>query len=479
MIDDLIDVDLERRLDVAIKEIVPMLVEAAPRVERREPFRVGRRIVTMAAAVVVVAVGVAALWAVSSRSAQPTTPANTPVTTVPNPTPSDEFVGQSLDATRAPLVTIDQPDWLMTYLNGTEDLPLGDVWADQLILVGQGPRFDAPWFRAATPPAQGYDLSSFGTPIEINGNEARIDEQQPGSGTTPHGPAITLIWPLSNERVAYVSASGLERDHVVAMAEAVDFGGLSPEIDVPDGFTRLDTPVPSPWLLFEYAFTNGDRTFELHGSNLGAAGLLSQISLSTVSNRNVNGVDVGLDAQDVANPGSYRADWLDGSWAYYATGVGFASDDDFLATIADLRVASVEEFEQQRSAVLGVILPGADVSQLVQEFGAGVALPDNMSTIQWPTARVATSQRDFAFRLYLGLGCGWKRTWVRAADAGDTQAQEAAAAAVDSIATKAAEIPNLAPDQYTELASWMRAGDREQVSAFGSNDCPTWSETIG
>jgi hypothetical protein len=193
------------------------------------------------------------------------------------------------------------------------------------------------------------------------------------------------------------------------------------------------------------------------------------------TNRSINGVDVSVDSTEA---GSFRADWLAGGWAFGVTGNGFPDEEAFLGAVAGLRLASTDEFAAQTDT-LQPILPGDDLGALVDELESGVILPANTATIEWGRARVATTERSFRFRFYLGLGCGWKTSWLRAAQAGDTAGQQAAVDGVESIAAALADRADVTPDEYTDLARWMRTGDAEQVATFGSNDCPTWSASIG
>lgn len=394
---------------------------------------------------------------------------------LPKQPTSGPLLGAALDTRVAPLVLVDDAGWTISYLTGTEDLPLGDTWIDRLVLVGDGPRYDSPWFSAAARPAQNYDLTKMGTVVDVGGVEGRIDVHQKDPSTGLDGPVITLVWPLPNDRIAYVSTIRMTQEQVLATAAAVNFDSKSPGIIVPSGFTRLDSTVPNSWLSFEYQYTHGAQSVQLDGSNLGVISLLSNMGMEVRTNRVVNGVDIALAPS--AESGHYHADWLAGGWSFYVDAGGFASEDDFVAMLSNLHLVDETKFATQ-AAPLRALLPG-DHLDFIQQLEAGVSFPANTPTVEWTPSAVATSERDFAFRFYLGLACGWSTTWIHATDAADTAAQEAAASGVDTIAAKAGQSPDLSADQYTQLAGWMRANDREQVSGFGSNDCPTWSASIG
>jgi hypothetical protein len=395
----------------------------------------------------------------------------------PKQTTSGPLLGASLDTRIAPLVLVDQPGWAISYLHGTEDLPLGDMWVDRLVVVGDGPRYDSPWFTATARPAQNFDLTQMGTVVDVGGVEGRIDVQQKDPTTGLTGPVVTLVWPLPNDRVAYVSSVRMTSEQVLAMAKTVNFESKVPGIVVPAGFTKLNSAVSDHWLNFEYQYTHGSQSLQLDGSNLGVISLLSNMGVEVRTTRVVNGVEIAL--QGSAAEGQYRADWMAGGWAHYIMASGFASEAELLATLSHLRLVDGPTFAAQ-AAPLKPLLPLGDRLDLIRQLVDGVSLPANTPTAEWPVSGVATSERDFAFGIYFGLACGWRTTWVGAADAGDKTAQEAAALGADSIAAKAAQFPDkIFADQYTQLAEWMRAGDRGQVSGFGSNDCPTWSTSIG
>lgn len=394
---------------------------------------------------------------------------------LPKQATSGALVGTTLDPRIAPLVLVDDAGWTISYLTGTEDLPLGDTWVDRLVLVGDGPRYDSAWFSAAARPAQNYDLTTMGTVVDVGGIEGRIDVQQKDPSTGLDGPVITLVWPLPNDRLAYVSTVRMTQEQVLTMAAAVNFDSKSPGIVVPAGFTRLDSTVPVPWLSFEYQYTHGAQSVQLDGSNLGVISLLSNMGMEVATNRVVDGVDVAL--QPSTETGHYHADWMTGPWSFYVDAAGFANEKDFLDMLSNLHLVDETKFASQ-AAPLRPLLPG-DHLDFIQQLESGVSLPANTPTVEWTPSAVATSERDFAFRFYMGLACGWRTTWLHAADAADTATQEAAAAGVDSIAAKAGQSPDLFADQYTQLAGSMRANDRGQVSGFGSNDCPTWSANLG
>lgn len=522
MIDDVIDVELERRLEAVIKEMIPKLVAGPDRLDAlgmpttltaiesapgsAVPSR-GVRLVAVAAAVVALVGGLGLvatlrsdtdtvsppvdappeatqLPATNSTAATPTTPSSTEppqlnpgiIAPAPTTTPTGpaSLVGAVLDTSIAPLVVVDEPGWQISYIHGTDDLPLGDTWTDQLVLVGEGPMFEASWFRAAARPAQGYDLNEFGDPIDLNGIGGRIEVEQVDPSTGVDGPVITLIWPLHDDQVAYVSSLRIDQAQTIAMAQQVNFDS-TPTIEPVAGFTRLDTPTPADWLLFEYQYESEGRSLQLNGSNLGAGGLMSQIGTGARVNRTIGDVDVAVEYYE---SGEYRFDWLNDGWSFYSIGRGFADEDELVATLSRLRVADVDAFVEQ-AGDLQVITPGDDLRERVAQLTEGVSLPDGAAQIEWPPARVATSERDFAFGIYFGLACGWTTTWLQGSDSGDLDTQDAAASGIDTIAAKAAENPELPADLYQELANWMRAGDRQQVSDFGSNDCPTWSAALG
>lgn len=394
---------------------------------------------------------------------------------LPSQPTSGALLGSSLDTRIAPLVLVDDGGWTISYLNGTEDLSRGEMWVNRLVLVGDGPLYDSPWFSAAARPAGDYDLSTMGSVVDVGGIEGRIDVQQTDPVTGLDGPVITLVWPISNDRIAYVATVRMTQEEVLAISEALNFDPISPTVVVPSGFKRLDSVVQDPWLLFEYQYTNGGQSLQLDGSNVGVFSLLSNMAMEVRTNRVINGVDVAL--RPPAESGHYHADWMIGGWSFYVDATGIASEDDFVALLSKLHLVDGTQFASQ-AAPLRPLLPG-DHLDIIQQLERGISLPANTPTVEWTSSAVATTEPAFAFRFYMGLACGWRTTWLRASDNADSAAQQAAATGVDTVAAKAGQSPDLSADQYTQLAGWMRANDRDQVTNFGSNDCPTWSATIG
>jgi hypothetical protein len=61
----------------------------------------------------------------------------------------------------------------------------------------------------------------------------------------------------------------------------------------------------------------------------------------------------------------------------------------------------------------------------------------------------------------------------------DPNAKAAALAGVQSILTKLGDPQSGVASILTEMSSAMQSGDHGAVSQQGSNDCPTWSDSLG
>ena len=260
------------------------------------------------------------------------------------------------------------------------------------------------------------------------------------------------------------------------MAAALDFSSATPTMPPTPGFTKVDTAAPPTWLTFEYQYAQGKQTVQLDGANFGVLSLLSNMGGEVRTTRTVDGTEIAF--RPLPNePGRYRADWQLGQWAYYVDAQGFGSEDEFLTTLSKLKITTPNEFTSAATA-LDPLTPG-DRLPLVQELEGGVQLPSNTPTAEWPVGAVATTRSEFEFRFYLGLGCGWKNSWLAADAANDPNAKAAALAGVQSILTKLADPQSGVASILTDMSSAMQSGIRDDVSQQGSNDCPTWSDGLG
>lgn len=406
--------------------------------------------------------------------------ADTP-TTFPELTaaPPGPLLGAQVPSGFAPLILIaDGTDnWTVPYITGTDDLPIGEAPANQLVLIGPGPRYDATTFTAWVTAPIDIDLTTLGAPVLIGAatGAAMIQDKDADSGLA--GPIVQLTWSLPDGRIAHASSVRIAQDATIAMAASLVFDPTTlstPTITAAPGFSEIDGPHLSPWLQFEYQYANGDKSLQIDGSNLGAAAVTGYMGGEIRSNRTVDSVDV---AYRLSND-QYSAVWQQADWAYSVSGSGFTSEDDFLGTLAALQVVDAPTFTSATVA-LDPVLPG-DHLDLIQQLATDVILPSGFSTTEWPPGKVATTRRDFAFRFFLGMGCGWSRTWTQAHDASDQASMNAAATAIDSVVAKAAIlIGDSSASDYATLAQDMRAGNTEQVTGFGSNDCPTWASHLG
>jgi hypothetical protein len=491
VIDEAVEPELERRLRAALDEMIPKLAAttvatAGPLPTASEPpagpepvvdRRRGRRVRWAAAGLVAAAlVGLIVMTTRDGSHVTPGSGSTTPDHTASSaPAPSEAparatpptfgpLLSTPVSARVAPLALIDEPGWETKYVYGTSDLPLGDLNPHQLILVGDGPRFDSPWLNAWSD-TQAV-LATQGQPVTIGTAQGLIVDVDN---------RISLEWTLATGRIAHVQATGLDQQHTVELASTIDFTPTTPAVDVPAGYTRIDSAVPEQWLQFEFQYANtvhAGRTIQLNGSNLGAISLVGYGALAGTT-RTIAGTAVSYqpdgDSKQIA--------WLAGGWAYSVTAAGFNSDDELFATIASLHLTDGTAFVAAAPS-LQLQLPGDRVAD-IQRLEQNLELPSNTPTGEWSPSQVVTNERDFAFTFYFGLACGWKRTWLTADGNADQAGKDAAAAGVDTIAAKTSQATDLSAEMYSELATAMRANDHTQVTGFGSNDCPTWSDNIG
>lgn len=506
MNDDLLDhpvsPDVERRVRAAVREMVPKLLPAADLEAPVTAARIGAapssrrpRIAAAAAALLAAAavIGVIAVSATSRRGepgiggsspvtvdgpsattpldAGPAATASLPPVPVTSPAAGD-LLSTVVPLDAAPLVVLDREGWQLTSLTGTDDLPTGDLTMNRYVIVG-GAGDQQTWFQAWASEDPAGDAAG-AQPVDVDGaaGHATVRESDPSSGLD--GLIVHLWWPLTDGRTAHATSLRLPLEVTAGLAADLDFdppAPPAPAMAVPEGFTRIEPTTASPWLSFGYWYGDGDRTLELNGQNLAAISLLAQVGTGRAADRPAGEVAVTVDP---STPDAPEASWQLGDWLYTARGEGLSGEDELLTLVHALQLADPGTFAAAAAPDVDVLLPG-DRLPLVQELEQGVLLPANTPMVEWPVSPVATSPRDFAFRFYLGLACAWRTTWMR----GDVTAHDSAVAGVESIAARAEQVGDVSPEPYTELAGWMRAGDTEEVTSFGSNDCPTWSQQLG
>jgi hypothetical protein len=450
-----------------------------PTVAVRDIRALGHRWVRPALGLAAVVVLIVALVAVSGRRDPGTeTPGEGSSSTVPQlPTTTGSLMTTSFAPDQAPLVLIDQPSWVITYVHGTDDLPIGGLITDRVIFIGDGPRYDAPLLQAwSWTPTPGFDMAAFGQAVSIGGISARMTENATDPDTGLAGPVISLTWELGDGRLANVNAVRIPRESLLGIAAAIDFSSPIPTMSAPSGFTKVDIASPSTWLTFEYQYAQGDQTVQLDGANFGVLSLLSNMGGEVRTTRTVDGTEVAF--RPLPNePGRYRADWQLGQWAYYVDAQGFGSEDEFLTMLSKLKITTPNEFTSA-AAALDPLSPG-DRLPLVQQLETGLQLPSNTPTAEWPVGAVATTRSEFEFRFYFGIGCGWKNSWLAADAANDPDAKAAALAGVQSVLAKLGDPQSGAGSILTDMAAAIQSGNRDAVSEQGSNDCPTWSDNLG
>ncbi len=482
----------------------PALNRLADTVTEREPQRPNWT--TIAAAASIVAVGVGGLALISTRDE--TSVANQPappITSVDgsaasdlnsNPQPlglGDPFVGAALGSDATPIFEVDRPNWVKQAVYGTNQLPLGEARTTQVVLVGTaGPTYDQPFISLSVFDATGLDLSETDDSIDVGGVAASVTSDETDLITGLTGPTVTLTVPLDGGLALTVNSVRVGVDETVSIAESVQATADSIDLVVPSGFEQLPTSLPEAWKTFSYrwGFDDGTQfpepvvttptsselvpqqpTIEVIGSNLGPISLASNIGLDVRQNRVVNGVNVALQALP-DRPGSYRVDWLDGDWSYYALGAHLASEEELLDLLSSLRLTDAETFAT--SSAVEVVIPGSRAELAADILGDIDLTADQLE--QAGNVSMPTSLYHYQFELYTGLGCSASAAWLDAANANDTAAQSEVLAAVEAATAQPdSSEKNPAQVELEELADHMRNGAATQVTDFGSRDCPLWS----
>ncbi len=335
-------------------------------------------------------------------------PSTDPISAVVDaaPAPTGALLRTAFPVDQTPLVLTSQPDWTLSYVHSNEDMPGGEMWTGRTVLVGDGPRYDSPWFAVITRPADQYDLSAIGAPVMVGAIQGRIEITDADSTTHLVGPTISVIWPIPGDRIAYAMTVRMSKEQALEMAAAVTIVDGTASIEPTDGFTRLQSSQPDTWRLFEYQYTSGNKRLQLNGSNLGVDGLFSRIGSEVRTTRTIDDVEIAYRPLP-DSPGTYWADWQVGEWSYYSMAEGLASEDEFLALLSSMQIVDNSAFITAAGS-LSLLQPG-DHSAFVANFVQGIALPPNTPTDGWSTTAL-TTEFEYTFSLMLGLGCGWSET---------------------------------------------------------------------
>ena len=206
-------------LDDKIRNLLDQLDHATPTPPAfAELHHYGRsgpsRVVPLTAAAAVVAIGVGGLVAVTARNdgsaTQPAAPpaASQPVPSESQPAPawtSGPLLSTPLDATSAPFVVLDQPDWPLTAAFGQVSSPLSGGFEGSTVLIGDGPMYDAPLFAATVVETAGADtttqvtvpsassLLEMGDPIEVAGTTGSITVTETDEDSGLDGPVLFVV----------------------------------------------------------------------------------------------------------------------------------------------------------------------------------------------------------------------------------------------------------------------------------------------
>jgi hypothetical protein len=441
-------------LDDKIRNLLGQLDQVTPTPpEFAELARYGRpapsRLVPLAAAAAVVAIGVGGLVAVNARNegsdTQPPAPpaASQPAPSDTQPAPSSAsgpVLSTPLDAASAPFVVLDQPGWQLTAAFAQVGSPLYGGFEGSTVLIGAGPLYDAPLFAATVVETVGSadatqvtvpsasSLLEMGEPIEVAGTTGSVTVIETDGDSGLAGPVVVLFWPLDDGHVARVNSVRLTVDEAVAMANQLSLVDGSLTMAAPDGYRTLDTPTGGERRYVSYRFANGDAELELNGENRGVASLLERLAGEVRTTRVVNGIEVAYRPQP-DRPGDYWVDWQAGDWSYYVIAAGFPDEDTFFAALSSLALVDPATFEAA-GADIGIVMPGQH-PELADQVLSRVDLTDDARQ-QAATTELPMSLDSYAFELFRGATCAWFADWTNAVNANDELARTELTTAVSA-----------------------------------------------
>lgn len=442
------DSDLDRSIRAlgnALDEITP----SPPNFE--ELRRDGRpgvpRLVPTAASVVLVVAAVAAI-AFTGRSDVPDAPAApASASTAPNqtldPAPIDApqsgpLLDTPIDASLTPLVEL--PGWNVTYAYSDDDQPLGQGgFEGALVLIGEGPRYDAPLLAATTitrSDAAGnaeLDLASLGEPVDVAGTTGYASWTPADPDTQLAGPIVTLFWELDETRYVRVNAVRLSVAETVALIEQLgeSISTGTPSGSPPSGYDYVALPNHDQHRTFEFRYERDGRTLQLNGENRGIVSLLGRIAGEVRTTEVIDGVEVASRPLR-GEPGRHWVDWQLGDWSFYVSGDGFDSDEQFVAALTSLAVVDPATFDA--AAGTDGVVTSADRAAFVEGLLADVPLPPGFDAEQLASADGANVRYQEIARVSGAVACGWLDIWFDATETGDDATARQAA---DALATSA------------------------------------------
>lgn len=222
----------------------------------------------------------------STTTATPTTP---PASSPP-PTAGIPLLGAALQPGTVPRFISVDPAW--TFSAFTETAGGGAIDRDTLVLVGDGPLWDAPRLVVEVGPSSfdREDSSTTGTihEFDIGGQHGRYREASPAHG------GFEFTWDLPGGTEVAAASTGLTSDEAVALLSLVTFEGTKATIDAPPGFSAVaDTPPSDGPTSQVYEFTGDDSLFYVEcweGTSLLTGSLARQPTESVA----VAGTEVGL-----------------------------------------------------------------------------------------------------------------------------------------------------------------------------------------
>ena len=494
-------------LDDKIRDLLDQLDTATPAPPAFAELRhYGRpptsRLVPLVGAAAVVALGIAGLVAVSADNDESTTEPAAPPAATSAASDSElasaaaaasaaaleavtgPLLSTPLGAMSAPLVVVDQTGWKLTGAFGQVGPTLSGGFEGSTVLVGDGPRYDAPLFvttvvetaepstttQVTTPSAS--SLLEMGEPIEVAGTTGSVVVAQTDEDSGLDGPVVVMFWPLDDNHVARVNAVRLSADEVVAMANQLSLVDGALTMTTPDGYRTLDAPAAGDRRYISYRFANGDAELELNGENRGVASLLGRIAGEVRTTRVVDGVEVAYRPQP-NRPGEYWVDWQAGDWSFYVIASGFPDDDAFFAALSSLTLSDPATFEATGSDI-GLVMPGQH-RELADQVLSLVDLSD-ASRLDATTTELAMSLDSYGFELFQGATCAFYTDWITAVNAGDELAQAELTASLT--ATVAASTGTGFERVATSLAEPLLQTMNGEVPTTDSDyttECPTWA----
>jgi hypothetical protein len=274
---------------------------------------------------------------------------------------------------------------------------------------------------------------------------------------------VVVTWRPVPDKTISITSRGLSRDEVASAARSVRMsdGGRSLVVGtVPAGLRAVDLPASSDrdLDLVDIVFTRGDRHLEA---------TLYPGGETTLDDRGRDPGDMTVTVRGGPGwlrsygAGRFRIDLADGWWMWELDGSPFSSREEFLGTVAALKVVDEQTW---RAAVAPTVVTPDRWPAEVARLSADIPLPAGTTWDRLGTQRVSASRYSADVEVLRYAVCAWTSQWLAAADGvAREEAVQALSGAASWLASRESEPAGDYATTVTNFPGTLRTGDERSV----------------